>query len=108
MSVAIRSHETEIELWAGRCPTLRLSDLARGGRSPRAPNPSGASAPQEAELLATGPNQACREHITYLPGPVKGQYYRLYVMLDIYRRHVMGWRGDALIWATMQGSAKAK
>ncbi len=43
------------------------------------------------ELLATGPNQVWSWDITYLPGPVKGQYYRLYVILDIYSRYVVGW-----------------
>ena len=43
------------------------------------------------ELLATSPNQVWSWDITYLPGPVQGQYYRLYVILDIYSRAVVGW-----------------
>ena len=66
---------------------------------------------QKPELLATGPNQVWPWDITYLPGPVKGQYYRLYVIRDIYSRAVVGgllapteaaWRAAALIRATLR------
>ncbi len=43
------------------------------------------------ELLATGPNQVWSWDITKLKGPVKWTYYHLYVVLDIYSRHVVGW-----------------
>lgn len=43
------------------------------------------------ELLATGPNQLWTWDITKLRGPVKWQYYYLYVMLDVYSRCVVGW-----------------
>jgi len=46
---------------------------------------------QKPELLAPGPNQGWSWDITDLPGPVKGQYSRLYVILDIYSRAVVGW-----------------
>jgi len=46
------------------------------------------SAPQ---LLATNPNQVWSWDITKLLGPVKWTYFYLYVILDIFSRHVVGW-----------------
>ena len=43
------------------------------------------------ELVAKGPNQVWSWDITKLPGPEKGIYYSLYVMLDIYSRCVVAW-----------------
>lgn len=43
------------------------------------------------ELLARGPNQVWSWDITALKGPVKGIWYRCYVVLDIFSRHVTGW-----------------
>jgi putative transposase len=43
------------------------------------------------ELIATGPGQVWSWDITKLHGPVKGVYYDLYVILDIYSRYVPGW-----------------
>jgi putative transposase len=44
------------------------------------------------ELLAKGPNQVWSWDITKLMGPVKWSYFYLYVILDIGRRRVVGWR----------------
>jgi len=46
---------------------------------------------QKPELLATGPNQVWSWDITKLRGPVKWTYFYLYVVLDVYSRHVVGW-----------------
>ena len=43
------------------------------------------------ELVATGPGQVWSWDITKLHGPVKGVYYDLYVIIDIYSRYVPGW-----------------
>jgi putative transposase len=43
------------------------------------------------ELLATGPGQVWSWDITKLRGPARGQYFDLYVILDIYSRCVVGW-----------------
>ena len=40
---------------------------------------------------ATGPNQVWCWDITWLPGPAKGVYYYLYLILDLYSRKVVGW-----------------
>ncbi|MGS2618071.1 transposase [Micromonospora sp. LZ34] len=43
------------------------------------------------ELVATGPSQVWSWDITALKGPVKGIWYRCYVVIDIYSRYVTGW-----------------
>jgi len=40
---------------------------------------------------ATGPNQLWCWDITWLPGPAKGVYFYLYLILDIYSRKIVGW-----------------
>ena len=40
---------------------------------------------------ATGPNQVWCWDISWIPGPVKGMFYYLYLVLDIYSRKVVGW-----------------
>lgn len=42
-------------------------------------------------LVAIRANQVWTWDITKLPGPKKGMYYSLYVILDIYSRYVVGW-----------------
>lgn len=42
-------------------------------------------------IKAAGPNTVWSWDITRLPGPFKGKYYFLYVMLDVYSRYVTGW-----------------
>ncbi len=46
--------------------------------------------------LATAPNQVWTWDITWLGGPVKGLYYRLYLMIDLFSRKVVGWE----VWET--------
>jgi putative transposase len=43
------------------------------------------------ELMATAPNQVWTWDISLVRGPVKGVYYRLYVLMDMYSRYVVGW-----------------
>ena len=43
------------------------------------------------ELLATGSNQVWSWDITKLKGPQKWTYFYLYVIMDIFSRHVVGW-----------------
>jgi putative transposase len=42
------------------------------------------------ELVATGPRQVYSWDITKLAGPVRGQYFDCYVMIDIYSRYIVG------------------
>jgi putative transposase len=46
---------------------------------------------QRPELLASGPKQLWSWDITKLRGPAKGQFYYLYVILDVFSRYVPGW-----------------
>jgi putative transposase len=39
----------------------------------------------------TEPNRVWSWDITYLPGPAKGLYFYLYLILDIYSRYIVGW-----------------
>ncbi len=43
------------------------------------------------ELLATKPNQVWSWDITKLLGPTTWSYFYLYVIIDIFSRHVVGW-----------------
>ena len=43
------------------------------------------------QLVANAPNQVWSWDITLLKGPVKGVYFYLYVILDIFSRYVVGW-----------------
>jgi putative transposase len=43
------------------------------------------------ELAAHGPSEVWSWDITALKGPVKGVWYRCYVVLDIFSRYVTGW-----------------
>jgi putative transposase len=42
-------------------------------------------------LEANAPNQVWSWDITRLKGPLKGQFFFLYVMIDIFSRYVVGW-----------------
>jgi putative transposase len=44
------------------------------------------------QLVATAPNQVWSWDTTKLPGPTKGAYYTLYVILDIFSRYIVGWQ----------------
>lgn len=43
------------------------------------------------ELVARKPNQVWSWDITKVPGPQRGTYFSLYVVLDIFSRYVVGW-----------------
>jgi putative transposase len=43
-------------------------------------------------LKATGPNQVYTWDITYLPSQIKGMFFYLYLVVDIYSRKIVGWQ----------------
>jgi transposase InsO family protein len=43
------------------------------------------------EHVATAPNQVWSWDITYLQTTIKGRFFFLYLMMDIYSRRIMGW-----------------
>lgn len=42
--------------------------------------------------MATAPGQLYSWDITYLPTPVKGIYFYLYLFMDIFSRNIVGWQ----------------
>jgi len=54
-----------------------------------------ASKPRESrrpdEHVATGPNQVWAWDITYLRGPVRGTFFYLYMIVDVWSRKIVGW-----------------
>ena len=56
------------------------------GRSRSAPK---ASAPTT--HVATGPNQVWSWDISYMPSPVRGLYWYLYAVMDVYSRKLVAW-----------------
>jgi transposase InsO family protein len=53
-------------------------------KAPRAPTPPPSH-------TAHGPGQVWCWDITYLPGPVRGLFFYLYLILDLYSRKIVGW-----------------
>ena len=43
------------------------------------------------ERVATGPNEIWSWDITFLRSPVRGQFYYLYLVMDIWSRKIVGW-----------------
>lgn len=44
-----------------------------------------------AEYAATGPNQAWSWDVTWLKGPVRGLFFYLYMIMDVFSRKIVGW-----------------
>lgn len=65
-----------------------LRAAGQGQRRGKARAPSGRSRPRSHE--ATGPNQVWSWDITFLASSVRGAFYRLYLMEDIYSRKIVG------------------
>jgi transposase InsO family protein len=66
---------------------LREADqVHRRGRS----NPP-RTVPKPEGFKATGPNQVWSWDITYLASIIRGSFYRLYLVLDIFSRKIVGW-----------------
>lgn len=50
-----------------------------------------ASKPKRPELVATGPGQVWCWDITWLDAPLKGAYFYLYMVMDMFSRKVVAW-----------------
>jgi putative transposase len=45
---------------------------------------------------ATGPNQVWSWDITWLPAPIRGMFFYLYMIMDVFSRKIVGWEVHAL------------
>jgi len=70
---------------------LNAFDLLHHRGRGRAPG----SSRKPTTYVATAPNQVWTWDITWLPGPVLGAYLRLYLIIDIFSRYIVGWE----VWA---------
>ena len=79
----------EGRFWCSQSSMYRIARAAGQSRERRAQ----ATHPPRVrpELLADGPSQVWSWDITALKGPRKGEWYKLYVVLDIFSRYVTGW-----------------
>ena len=66
-----------------------LRDCGQNHRRGRARTPTRHKPPTSHE--AKGPCQVWSWDITWLPGPIRGKFFYLYMMLDIYSRKIVGW-----------------
>jgi len=75
--------------WCSQSSMYRIARAAGQSRERRAQ----ATHPPRVrpELVAHGPSQVWSWDITALKGPRKGEWYKLYVVLDIFSRYVTGW-----------------
>lgn len=63
-----------------------VAQLERRGKAQAPKKPS-----KPASYCATAPNQVWSWDITYLAAAIKGQFYRLYLIMDIYSRKIVAW-----------------
>jgi transposase InsO family protein len=67
--------------------TLKAHDQLTKRESSRTYNHS-----KPTPFVATGPNQIYCWNITYLPSQVKGIFFYLYMVMDIFSRKIVGWQ----------------
>ena len=75
--------------------TFRLNSQPRIHRKPK-------------PLTAQGPNELWSWDITYLKSPVRGMYFYLYMVMDIYSRMIVGWEVHEAESAEFAGPLIAK
>jgi transposase InsO family protein len=66
---------------------LRESDEHHHRGRSRPPRP----AAEPPRLVARAPNEVWTWDISWLPGPVKGLFFYLYLIVDLYSRKIVGW-----------------
>lgn len=66
-----------------------LKEHGQVNRRGKAQPPKKVAAPQA--WVAYGANQVWSWDITYLPSTIKGQFMRLYMVLDVFSRMIVGW-----------------
>ena len=75
------------------CSISTMYRILRSGNAVRERRRQATHPPRKKpELIATGPNEIWSWDITKLKGPLKGVYYDLMVMIDIFSRKAVGWK----------------
>lgn len=59
-------------------------------------------------FAASAPNRVWSWDITYLPTAIRGQFHRLYLIVDVYSRHIVGWEVHADELASHAGELVTK
>jgi putative transposase len=75
--------------WCSQSTMYRI--LRAAGQSGERRNQATHPARTKPELVADAPNQVWSWDITKLRGPVKGVWYHLYTVIDIWSRYVVGY-----------------
>jgi len=57
---------------------------------------------------ATKPNERLSRDITYLPTPIKGIYFYLYLFMDIFSRKIIGWQVYAIESSKLAGEVMSE
>jgi putative transposase len=57
---------------------------------------------------ATGSNQVWSWDITWLPAPIRGMFFYLYMMVDVYSRKIVGWEVHSMESAELGASLGAQ
>lgn len=65
---------------------LRAADAQHHRGRSRAPSQT-----EPTRHVATGPNQVWCWDVTYLPSPVRGQFFYLYAVIDLFSRRLVAW-----------------
>jgi transposase InsO family protein len=79
----------EDRYWCSESSMYRIARAAGQSRERRAQATHPARV--RPELVARGPSEVWSWDITALKGPRKGEWYKLYVVIDIFSRYVPGW-----------------
>jgi len=69
--------------------TCTLRDHGQQNRRGRAQAPRKVAKPKSVKAMR--PNQVYSWDITYLASAIRGQFYRLYMVMDVYSRKIVGW-----------------
>ena len=65
--------------------------LKRNGQTTRRGRIASPTRKKPTSYAATGPNQVWSWDITYLKSPVRGQFFYLYLVMDIFSRKIITW-----------------
>ena len=79
-----------------------LKDAKQNSHRGKSKKPNKIALPET--FAATGPNQVWTWDITWMETNVKGKYYKLYTIIDIFSRKIVGWE----IWEEENGELAAE